>query len=196
MDQPLLITDEQLAAQVVCQGEQAKEAFEKLHERMCGTLASIARANGIVPPDDLSIANATLFKLWLQLNMKQLDLTQPIAPWLTTVAKNLCRSQQRSRKRDELRRTPLDESSEYEMGKVDQLLRSDKAERVQLVLQAINPSYASALQRRHMHEQSVSQMAQELSLDSTQVYRLLDNARRAFLASWQEIGGEDTPPKS
>lgn len=184
MDSLERLTDEQLA-RAMKEGQQiseAKAAFEELYNRLVGQAAGLARQRGAIPPDDEVIANQAMFKLWQQISRRQMELDRPILPWLMIVVANLCIDLHRTRRGHQ----QLDEA--VHPLAIHTVLQADLNENVFKTLGQLNPRYSDALQRRHVHSQSISQIAQDLELEVNAVYRLLDNARGAFKATWISLG--------
>lgn len=155
-------------------------AFSEIHRRYSGRVFAFSLAR-LMSVDAAQDATQEVF---LRLLAADPDQVRSISGWLFGVARHVCIDISRSRQRA----VPTEsEAIESELGArasgisaEDQALSQAEASDVFLALRRMKPRYRTVLVLRELHGQSMSEIAEALSINMGAAYTLLSRARDAF----------------
>lgn len=125
-------------------------------------------------------------------HLQRYDQKRPFATWLLSIAAHYCIDRLRRRK---FVLTSLEEDEEqtgFELPDGDapnpeaETIRHEQRERVQGVLQHLDPIDRAAIVLRYWHDSSEAEIAQALNLTVSAVKSRLHRARRELAGHWQE----------
>jgi RNA polymerase sigma-70 factor (ECF subfamily) len=125
-------------------------------------------------------------------HLQRYDQRRSFATWLLSIAAHYCIDRLRRRK---FALTSLEEDEEqqgFELPDTEapnpegERIRQEQRERVQGVLQRLDPVDRAAIVLRYWHESSEAEIAQALNLTVSAVKSRLHRARRELAGLWQE----------
>ena len=166
-------------------------AFSEIHRRYSGRVFAFCLAR-LMSVDAAQDATQEVF---LRLLSADPDQVRSISGWLFGVARHACIDIARARNR----RVPTEaETIEGELGALaagrsaeEQMLSQAQANDVFLALRRMKPRYRSVLVLRELHGQSMTEIAEALSVNMGAAYTLLSRARDAFGKAY--AGTHDLP---
>ena len=166
-------------------------AFSEIHRRYSGRVFAFCLAR-LMSVDAAQDATQEVF---LRLLSADPDQVRSISGWLFGVARHACIDIARARNRTVPTET---ETIEGELGALaagrsaeEQMLSQAQANDVFLALRRMKPRYRSVLVLRELHGQSMTEIAEALSVNMGAAYTLLSRARDAFGKAY--AGTHDLP---